>query len=643
MNIHKDGRSAPWLSFTLSLTASCAVFLKQSQIAWEKLDTSYPLMSLISALYKSLKGYSIQAAAVLTAFYLLIRAADACKHNLPKQARFLCALMLAGLTLLGDLFDAHHSFRPMFASRILLCKYLIVFLGYLVLADCLLIIFVHAFNLWNRIPARIPSEDTCLFTPESICRHTLFFLLCWLPYLIVFYPCTSGSDAAGQLCQFYGLETFDYLFRSVGLTSTGGLTANQPLLHTILLGYASKLGALLGSQNIGIFLLILLQTALTAFAFAFSLCYTQRFSLSSCLRKRAAWLIALFPVFPLWAINLCKNSMAAPFFLIWLVLLTEIIRSGGAVLDRRGGVSLPPFKDWILFCLALWVCAGLHVLLLKTGCYVLLFTGVVFLVLFRAYRKEILIHLLLPVILVSAAQGLIIRAGQIATGGPQEALSLPIQQTVSYLLAYQDETSEEELQIVSKVLDIEDAKERYTYTSVDKVKDHSFRKECTKAERIAWLKVYVRWFFRHPLNYITSAVNQWYLFFYVNADTWFANKDFDTSQLKWKKHDYTTVITVSSPEALKPLRTLVWGGMEVLRQLPGIGLFLNGQIYQLIILACLLIALAKKDRGGLLCILPVFLNIGLCLLSPVGGHARYMLISIYSCPFILALMLRREK
>ena len=615
--------------FLLSLAGSLSIFLNLKEIPWEKLDTDFPIMSLISCLYKSLDGHSVQALLTLAALFILIRTALSCQSRVYRPALYLSALVLSVLTIPGDI-SRHDYASHLLRSRVLCVKYLLVFLGYLVLYYFFLILCIVFFknpDILNPSSPKNPGIRLLRPCRKDIWRTAGFFLLCWLPYLVIFFPGTSGSDAAGQLCQFFGLETYDFVFRSVGTNGTGGLTANQPLLHTLLLGSAAKLGGLLGSQNAGIFLVTLLQSVLTAFAYAFALCYTCALLIPVRLQRIFRFFIALFPLFPLWAVNLSKNSLASPIFLIYLVLLTQFVRTDGQSLSGKGPAA------------GLWITAFLYILLLKTGFYVLLFTAVIFLFSYRRHWKKILLHLLLPVLLVNTAQNILIDRLNIAKGGPQEMLSLPLQQTVYYLLQYEKETPPEELEIVSRVLDIENAKAAYKSTSADRIKDHYFKKDCSSSELSDYLKVWFRWFLRHPGSYVNSAIRLSHLFFYINADTWFANNSFSTDQLYFRGNDFSDIIKVNSPPALAAARAYLWGLIKIVRFLPGIGLLLNGQIYQLTVIVCILFALLKKRWKTLLITLPVFFNIGLCLLSPVGGHARYMLASVYSAFFILSVLL----
>ena len=88
---------------------------------------------------------------------------------------------------------------------------------------------------------------------------TVIFIICRIPYLIAYYPGLMIYDTASSILQFYGYPTF-----AASLSNVPGaiLTNHHGVLYTLLMGGAVRLGELLGSQNTGFFIYILLQTVL---------------------------------------------------------------------------------------------------------------------------------------------------------------------------------------------------------------------------------------------------------------------------------------------------------------------------------------------------------------------------------------------
>lgn len=84
------------------------------------------------------------------------------------------------------------------------------------------------------------------YTNIKICRRKtfLFFIIMWLPHIIIAYPASLISDAWGQLAMFYGKKAF---------------TTHHPPFHTWLIGMAVKFGENIGSVNVGLFMFILFQ------------------------------------------------------------------------------------------------------------------------------------------------------------------------------------------------------------------------------------------------------------------------------------------------------------------------------------------------------------------------------------------------
>ena len=74
-----------------------------------------------------------------------------------------------------------------------------------------------------------------------------------------------------------------------------------------------------GSQTLGIFLITLFQYLTMAFAFAFLLKYCHRVTGMRGVQIVGLVFLALFPVFPLYAVAPFNDCLAAAAFVVWAV------------------------------------------------------------------------------------------------------------------------------------------------------------------------------------------------------------------------------------------------------------------------------------------------------------------------------------
>ena len=95
---------------------------------------------------------------------------------------------------------------------------------------------------------------------------------------------------------------------------------------------------------------------------------------------------------------------------------------------------------------------------------------------------------------------------KITDGSIRETLSIPFQQTARYVKYYDKDLSKNDIKVIDKVLEYETLAKRYNPTISDPVKNE-FNKYTTKKELLAYLKVWFKCFFKHPLVYIEATLN----------------------------------------------------------------------------------------------------------------------------------------
>ena len=95
-----------------------------------------------------------------------------------------------------------------------------------------------------------------LFEDHVVLGVMLVVFLCRLPYLIAFYPCSMSWDGGAQICDFYSLH------------DSGAFFNHHPPLVSFLYGAAALYSQKWGIPDLGMFVIPLMQTCLSAFAVA---------------------------------------------------------------------------------------------------------------------------------------------------------------------------------------------------------------------------------------------------------------------------------------------------------------------------------------------------------------------------------------
>lgn len=114
-------------------------------------------------------------------------------------------------------------------------------------------------------PPRFLARCAGFYRARTTLCCSLLLLLCWLPYLLFFYPGTVIWDLSEMAAQFFGLAE---------------MTAWHSVFTTWVFGGLVWLGRQLGSDNIGICLYMLGQSVLLAYALGRSVAYIRRCGVS---------------------------------------------------------------------------------------------------------------------------------------------------------------------------------------------------------------------------------------------------------------------------------------------------------------------------------------------------------------------------
>ena len=323
---------------------------------------------------------------------------------------------------------------------------------------------------------------------------TVAMLLCWTPMLIIQGPAKLGLDTMVQLIQFRTDHVWDPIMM-VELPGYAGQD-HHPFVDTYLYGFFDEIGLWLGHEIVGFCILIVLQSIATAFALVVSFIWLRnRTNLpDSCVC--ICWCLAAFlPAFPMYMSTIVKDSTWIPLFLLWLVAFFE-------ALYRCSNHQAIGWK--LVTCLiVLGVLSGLTK---KTGIYVTTLSLLLLIIFLRKQIISLFLSMLVPAVLVMGFVPMVVLpALDIAPGGPQEALSVPIQQLSKVAMVHKDELSESDRQAIDKVVDIKRMEPQWRDSSADYAKHYGYKINSSSEDRIQFIKTWVRLFFHYPKDYIAAV------------------------------------------------------------------------------------------------------------------------------------------
>lgn len=459
-------------------------------------------------------------------------------------------------------------------------------------------------KLWDRHPFLFP--------------FAVIFLL-WLPYAILKYPGGIDFDSYYQLLEPLGLFP---------------LTNHWPVASSTFFAGCFLLGkTLFGSNNAGLFTIVVLQALFCAACMARSLQAMHRLRLNNGLLALTLAAYSLATIFSRYTTSVGKDCMFACALSLCLSLLAELLF--GAL-----PVSTGRLVRLAAACLLLGVLRsnGPHLLLA-----LLLVLVPAALLLWRKAGGS-------SVGRVTAAVGaafclslcylnLLLPALGIPGTSTVEALSLPLMQTARYVKYCPEDVTEEERQIIDQVLDYDRLSDSYNERLSDPVKRIYRDGNGSLAQ---YFTVWLRQGLRHPEVYFSATFNNVYGYFYPGAQ--------ENSMGIYMQYDPVSDAPVqlfSLPEEAAAQRAERLDKLSnfilAFENFPLFYPVCNGPIQVWLALYLALAALCH-GRGRLLILLaPSVVSVLICVAGPTFFHngLRYALPVIFANPFLFSVCLQK--
>lgn len=574
------------------------------------------ILNIMENLRLSLDGTAVLSSFVTVALYFLWR------HNRRESRRRhvllpVCCLLMAVIWLMAQGFVIDNSLQALTSGPGQICKSGIYLLGsawFLTQLGIALDVFLE-----QRQDIRAgKSRLLALYRRHSFLFPFLLLLLsCALPLALV-YPGGMNADSWCQAGMYFQVVRPDW-----GLYE---FTSHHPPAHTVYFSSIIALGRKLGSANLGLFAVVLLQAGMHSAVFAYALHTMRQLGAPRYLRVLGL-LAAMFSPFYVTAYpTVIKDNVYS-----WATLLfvTEVI-----CMLRLGRDYWHSWRHLAL--LALGILGAM--LMRNNGKYVIYpMVLLLLIVFFVQYKKtgvprRVVLALLLPVLAANLIQSALMSHYDIEKGSIREALSLPIQQTARYVLERGDEVTAEERAAIAAVLDYDNMARDYCPMESDPVKD-AFNPEATTADVLNYLKTWLRMGLKHPMVYVKAAVNQSYPLVYPFAEcNRLANGTLN------RHHLYAAeTIGIHDVEVAPRLNNIRDELNQDLFYLPFTGLVCSIPVHVLVLMFLCCYALSRRRWRFLIPALPLLLSVGVILLAPgISGTPRYAYPIVYSLPVVMA-------
>lgn len=509
------------------------------------------------------------------------------------------SFLLSSFILMGKCYRDAVGLALLFQNAAQMIKGLIIFTGWGGLLYC----SVYLLIVWmKKLKKKLETGETERGKRSRI-KDAIFIFICWLPWLIGFYPGTTTYDAGTMLEQYFGYAP---------------LTNHHPYFQILLIGIFVKTGHMLGSAALGMFIYILIQAG----AFIAVIVYMAGFLEKMGLHKRIVdFLIcvyALVPIFPLYAISVGKNINFSIAVLLMTIFMFEIIADAESFAHS-------PVKLGMLFAVSLLIFLFRNEgIAFVIGCFpCMILMAKKFRKVFWGIFAGVLVFYLIWM------KGILPAAG-VENGSIAEALSIPFLQTARCVRYYGSEMSEEEKQAIDDILEYDTLADRYLPEFSDRVKE-KYNNAATWENWRAYIKVYLRQMKEHPVTYVDAVFNKCYGYFYPD----------DEGRTKSYYVYYADVPTLNENgfdlrSRFRGVVNSMGNFLEAFRNVPLLGYTTSIGAYFWCAFLSMFCVTASNKKRLLFLFMPVMVTLFVCIISPVNAYFRYGLPAVFSAPLFIS-------
>lgn len=471
----------------------------------------------------------------------------------------------------------------------------------------------------NRASKIINKYILPRFSIRSILWFSLLIMVLWLIWLIALFPGAMNWDTYYQINMSYpDVHPIASDWDTSHQYMAEELSDHHPIFDTFVFSLFARVSHIIfGTWNYGVFLFVVIQSCILAICIATLLGYLNKIHINVYIRLVSFIFLVFFPVIPAYSATMLKDSFFAVCYVPYFILMFELVRTKGEIVDNRRFIFA-------------WLVSGLLVSLTKkTGLYLVIPTAIGFAIIYRSHWKRILVQVLPPILILLVAYPLIIfPLFDVAPGGKQEALGVLFQQTARYVSTYPNEVTDEEREVIDKLLTYDTLASRYDADTNDPVKNlYNYRSD--NQDLLAYIKVWISQGIRHPVTYFSATFGVCARFFSPGGKLTILTHTGDVehygSSLIWQPHEFDQI------------RAFVEKSYDVLSNTPIISIFFEASLYSIWVPVLFLVQVIRIRNGMLPLFLPVSLMMITLIISPIYD-TRYLLPMIIVAPLLVSAM-----
>lgn len=535
-------------------------------------------------------------------------------HKYQKTTACLLTILFSQFITLGRYFAQYHNFLGCFSDKYECLIWVVqsIIYGYAIYK---IILIIFAF-----------FEEKHISIQQSTISLPRWFAIMFgvrILFLIAFYPCVFGFDAA------VGLRTF--------LDPECATCSHHPFFIQLIHGLFYTLGEKIGHISVGFALLSLLLIACSCAIIIYGIKLLEFSNVKKRWIVAIALLYSILPIYPYLSIYPTKDGIFAYFFLLYLLTIYELFITIGRCLASRRFLTLH-FVAGLIVCLSRH--QGVIIFVIESG--LLLFC-------YKHLWKKIISCTLPVLFLFFVFEKKIMPIYNVEPAGKQETYGPLFQQTAYCLIQHPEDITADERRIINRILNCDTIALKYEYAKTDAVKntykynpwyrvtskDPSMFRHIERVDETANLKAYqhvwLSMFLRHPLTHLEASAAVFFGFFYnlgqpliLTEPKWAENTNATTEKYRFYHINKIALIIQNKKEILTNTPILCWIGAV--------------PYYNWLAILLFSILLYRRDRKGMVIFLPVLLSLGVLLICPIA-FGRYTFPIVMALPILFVYLL----
>ena len=549
-----------------------------------------------------------------------------------KRGKLVSAILALVYSTIDIIGFTYNEYKESIFELNYIIKAIIRFVGlYIILNKGItILLYIIKFKMLDRKYKEEKSDNKCfnnkfinklhvIWTKKVIFRIiivALIITICYLPYLLYYYPGTIFYDGEWQMLYVDG---------------TIELSNHHPVFSTMIIAFFMKLAyALGGDNNLAVTLYCSAQMIINAFIFSYFLEILRRYSVSRKIRLFALLYLALVPSFALNAITLKKDiSFALAFFMFSLYLVRMLFEKD--FFEKKRNII-------IFIILAICTC-----LLRNNGIYAVALSFPFILFSFRKKFKPVLLSFGITFIICFGWNYYIHNILEVIPSAPKEMLAIPAQAFARLYKYNKKEMSRKDKHLIYTYIPRNDLAKLYDPEKSDPVRFKMDDEEITKNFG-EFVSLYFRMLWQFPKTVIDAFFDLNYGYFYPDYHAWRIDYGINKVKSTDLPYDYYLYEALGLEEnrlidipLIKDLSWLCNYGERV----PFINLFYSIGLWIELVLFLIGLNFYNHSSNRIAIFIPILVVWLTCFAAPINGEYRYIYSMFITMPVYILLTLKK--